>query len=107
MGAAGVDIAEHLKKKYNAPIEQSARSRAAIGARGEELGFRFEIGKRDRVYKTLDAHRLLHWAQPEGRKLALKHALFAAYCTAGPIPSDHDVLGEIAAELGLDAARAR
>jgi predicted DsbA family dithiol-disulfide isomerase len=107
LGAAGADIAEHLKKKYGATPEQSARSREAIRARGEELGFRFEMGKRARIYNTFDAHRLLHWAELEGRQLALKHALFVAYFTAGKDPSDHEVLVAIAAEVGLDAARAR
>src|ERR1700688_4168730 len=50
LGAAGEDRAEHLKKKYGATPEQSARSREVIRARGEELGFRFEIGKRARIY---------------------------------------------------------
>ena len=65
LGAAGEDSAEHLKKKYGATPEQSARSREAIRARGEELGFRFEMGKRARIYNTFDAHRLLHWAELE------------------------------------------
>jgi predicted DsbA family dithiol-disulfide isomerase len=107
LGATGEDIAEHLKKKYGATPEQSARGREAIRARGEELGFRFEMGKRARIYNTFDAHRLLHWAELEGRQLALKHALFVAYFTAGKDPSDHEVLVAIAAEVGLDAERAR
>jgi predicted DsbA family dithiol-disulfide isomerase len=64
------------------------------------------MGKRDRIYNTFDAHRLLHWAELEGRQLALKHALFVAYFTAGKNPSDHTVLVAIAAEVGLDPARA-
>jgi predicted DsbA family dithiol-disulfide isomerase len=107
LGAAGEDIAEHLKKKYGATPEQSARSREAIRARGEELGFHFEMGKRGRIYNTFDAHRLLHWAELEGQQLALEHALFAAYFTAGKDPSDHDVLVAIAAEVGLNTGRAR
>jgi len=107
MGTAGEDIAEHIAKKYGATAEQSTRSREAIRARGEELGFHFEMGKRNRIYNTFDAHRLLHWAELEGRQWALKHALFAAYFTAGKNPSDRDVLVDIAAQVGLDAARAR
>jgi predicted DsbA family dithiol-disulfide isomerase len=107
LGASGEDICEHLQKKYGATAEQSARSREAIRARGEELGFRFEMGKRARIYNTFDAHRLLHWAELEGHQLALKHALFAAYFTAGQDPSDHDVLVAIAAAVGLNIGRAR
>ena len=107
MGTAGEDIAEHIEKKYGATAEQSARSREAIRARGEEVGFDFQLDKRDRIYNTFDAHRLLHWAELEGRQQALQHALFAAYFTAGKNPSDRDVLVDIAAQVGLDAARAR
>lgn len=107
MGADGEDIAEHLKKKYSMTAQQAAHSRDAIRARGEELGFHFAMGRRKRIYNTFDAHRLLHWAELEGRQRALQHALFAAYFTAGKNPSDRDVLVAIAAEVGLDAARAR
>jgi predicted DsbA family dithiol-disulfide isomerase len=106
IGAGGEDIAEHLKKKYNATSEQTARSREALLARGAALGFHFEMDKRERIYNTFDAHRLLHWAQLEDRQLALKHALFSAYFSAGQNPSDHKVLVEIASKVGLDAARA-
>lgn len=107
MGPAGEDIAAHIERKYGATAEQSARTREAIRARGEELGFRFEMGRRDRIYNTFDAHRMLHWAELEGWQLALKHALFVAYFSAGRNPSDHAVLVDIAAQVGLDATRAR
>jgi predicted DsbA family dithiol-disulfide isomerase len=106
MGAAGEDIAEHLRQKYGADPEQFERSREALRARGEELGFKFQMGKRNRIYNTFDAHRLLHWAELEGRQHALKEALFDAYFAAGKNPSDHELLANIAAEVGLDRARA-
>src|SRR5271155_2748942 len=60
MAPAGEDIAEHLAHKYGASAEQAARTREAIRARGAEVGFSFNIAKRDRIYNTFDAHRLLH-----------------------------------------------
>jgi predicted DsbA family dithiol-disulfide isomerase len=107
LAAAGEDITEHLKKKYGATAEQSEHNREAIRARGAEVGFRFKMDKRDRVYNTFDAHRLLHWAGLEGRQQALKHALFEAYFFAGKNPSDRNVLVDIAAAVGLNGARAR
>jgi predicted DsbA family dithiol-disulfide isomerase len=65
------------------------------------------MDKRDRIYNTFDAHRLLHWAETEGRQQALKHALFRAYFTDGEAPSDPSVLVRIADEVGLDKARAQ
>jgi predicted DsbA family dithiol-disulfide isomerase len=107
LAAAGEGITEHLKEKYGATAEQSELNREAIRARDAEVGFRFKMDKRDRVYNTFDAHRLLHWAGLEGRQQALKHALFEAYFSAGKNPSDRDVLVDITAAVGLNGARAK
>lgn len=107
MPAQGQDITEHLAEKYGATPEQSEQTREMIRARGEEVGFSFALDKRSRIYNTFDAHRLLHWAEQEGRQLALKHALFKAYFSAGENPGAHEVLVRIAGEVGLDAARAQ
>jgi predicted DsbA family dithiol-disulfide isomerase len=107
MPGAGQDIDEHLAEKYGATPEQSEQTRAMIRARGEEVGFSFALARRSRIYNTFDAHRLLHWAEPEGRQLALKHALFKAYFTDGENPGAHEVLIRLAGEVGLDAARAQ
>ncbi len=107
MPPGGQDIDEHLAEKYGATPEQSEQTREMIRARGEEAGFTFAMAKRSRIYNTFDAHRLLHWAEQEGRQLALEHALFRAYFTDGENPGAHEVLIRIAGEVGLDAARAR
>jgi predicted DsbA family dithiol-disulfide isomerase len=106
MGPAGEDISDHLRQKYGSGPEQLERSREALRTRGEELGFTFEMNKRTRIYNTFDAHRLLHWAELEGRQQALQHALFSAYFTAGKNLSDRETLADIAVEAGLDRVRA-
>jgi predicted DsbA family dithiol-disulfide isomerase len=103
----GQDITEHLVQKYGSTPEQLQRNRESIRARGADLGFTFEMGKRSRVYNTFDAHRLLHWAELEGRQRDLKRALFTAYFTEGRNPSDREVLIDVATQAGLDAVRAR
>jgi predicted DsbA family dithiol-disulfide isomerase len=107
MPAEGQDIADHLAQKYGSTREQLLRNQENIRARGAELGFTFDMSKRSRVYNTFDAHRLLHWAEVEGRQRELKRALFAAYFTEGRNPSDHEVLIDVAAQAGLDSQRAR
>jgi predicted DsbA family dithiol-disulfide isomerase len=102
MGPEGQDIAEHIAQKYGSSAEQFAQSQEMIRARGAQLGFRFDMQKRTRIYNTFDAHRLLHWAQLEGKQLQLKQALFSAYFTDGVDPSDHATLSAIAAQVGLD-----
>lgn len=107
MGPQGQDIGEHLHEKYGATPEQSRQTREAIVARGAALGFTFRMGQRSRIYNTFDAHRLLHWAEEEGRQLPLKQALFAAYFTEGENPGSHEVLVRLAGAVGLDADAAR
>ena len=107
MPPEGQDINEHLAEKYGATPEQSEQTRAMISARGAEVGFSFAMDKRSRIYNTFDAHRLLHWAEEEGKQLALKHALFKAYFGDGENPGSHEVLVRLAQEVGLDAARAQ
>lgn len=107
MAAEGQDIVEHIAEKYGSSPEQIAANGEAIRARGAALGFAFNMDKRNRIYNTFDAHRLLHWAELEGRQLELKTALFEAYFTDGMNPSDHDVLIAMALKAGLDADKAR
>jgi predicted DsbA family dithiol-disulfide isomerase len=107
MGPEGQDIAEHLQEKYGSTPEQAAAAREAIRERGAALGFTFNMDKRARIYNTFDAHRLLHWAELEGKQLALKKALLIAYFTDGKNPSDKEVLVQVATEVGLDAVQAR
>ena len=106
MPAGGQNITEHIAQKYGATPEQSAATREAIRVRGEELGFTFSMGKRGRIYNTFDSHRLLHWAEEEGKQYALKRALFTAYFTEGQDPSSHAVLLSLADSVGLDPVKA-
>lgn len=107
MPAGGQDIAEHIAQKYGSSVEQLAKNQEMIRARGADLGFSFDMSRRSRIYNTFDAHRLLHWAESEGRQHALKNALFTAYFTEGRNPSDREVLIEVATRVGLDPVEAR
>ena len=107
MPPEGEGIAEHLQKKYGMDDAQLAQNQERIRQRGAELGFAFDMDARSRTYNTFYAHRLLHWAEGEGRQRELKHALLRAYFTEGKNVSDRDTLVEIATGAGLDATRAR
>ena len=106
MPPEGEDATEHLSRKYGAPPEQLAKSRAALRERGAAVGFTF--GDRPRVWNTFDGHRLLHWAGLESaeRQRALKHALLTAYHTHAENPGDREVLLRVAGKVGLDVERA-
>lgn len=106
MGKEGQDIGEHIAQKYGATEEQQQQSREMIRQRGADVGFTFDMSKRGRIYNTFDAHRLLHWAEEQGKQRDLKRALFEAYFTRGEDPSSHEVLLEVADSVGLDKGEA-
>ncbi|WNW13713.1 DsbA family oxidoreductase [Pseudomonas sp. DTU_2021_1001937_2_SI_NGA_ILE_001] len=105
MAAEGQDIKEHIAEKYGSTPAQIEAIHQTIRSRGAELGFDFAQGER-RIYNTFDAHRLLHWAELEGRQHALKNLLFQAYFSDLRNPSDIDTLAELAERAGLDRHRA-
>jgi predicted DsbA family dithiol-disulfide isomerase len=105
MPPEGEDATEHLMRKYGSTPEQLERNREVLRARGAELGFVFN--KRERIYNTFDAHRLLHWAALEGRALELKHALLQAYLTDGEDVSSARTLLRLAKGVGLNEQRAQ
>ncbi|MEP6896905.1 MAG: DsbA family oxidoreductase [Rhodanobacter sp.] len=107
MPPEGEDVGEHIAKKYGMSSAQLAQNQESIRQRGESLGFTFNMDRRSRIYNTFDAHRLLHWAELEGRHLPLKQALLRAYFTDGQDVSAHDVLASLAENVGLDAGQAR
>lgn len=108
MPPEGANAAQYLKSKYGLTDAQLAANRERIVALGAAAGFAF--GQREHVWNTFDAHRLLHWAGAEGApgaQRALKHALLTAYHGEGRNPGAHDVLLELAGQVGLPVERAR
>jgi predicted DsbA family dithiol-disulfide isomerase len=108
MAPEGADATEYMSAKYGMKPDQLAENRARIVERGAAEGFSF--GERSHVWNTFDAHRLLFFADtegPAGSQRALKHALLAAYHGQGRNPGAHDVLLELAGQVGLPVDRAR
>jgi predicted DsbA family dithiol-disulfide isomerase len=104
----GADLVEYLSGKYGLSAAQIATNQARIADRGAAEGFTF--GTRKHIWNTFDAHRLLYWAGvegPPGSQRALKHALLTAYHGQGRNPGAHDVLLELASQVGLPVERAR
>jgi predicted DsbA family dithiol-disulfide isomerase len=108
MAPEGEDRDEHLAKKYGRSKEEFAASRETIRQRAAAVGF--TMNPQNRIYNSLDAHRLLHWAglvDKAGAQAKLKHALLGAYFTEGLNITDPDVLVAKAEAAGLDPNEAR
>lgn len=102
MPRVGQNIVEHVAQKYGSTPQQAEANRTMIRDRAAELGFTMNGSAESRIYNTFDAHRLLHWAALHDRQASLKAALFVAYFTDQRDPSDHAVLADVAASVGLD-----
>jgi predicted DsbA family dithiol-disulfide isomerase len=107
MPAEGEHAVQHMMRKYGRTAEEVAARNEMVIARGQDIGFRFDLEKRSHFYNTFDAHRLLFWASQEGRQVELNRALIRAYFTDGQNISDHQTLAQQAGEAGLDTVRAR
>ena len=115
MPPEGEDAAEHVMRKYGISAEQSRANSGKMSEIASELGFAFNRGPGFRMRNSFDAHRLLSWAgaleEPDqetatGVQTALKLALFRAHFTDNRDVSDHGVLADVAASVGLDRDRA-
>lgn len=104
MGPEGEEVVAYIARKYGRTPAQIAEAQARIRQAGANAGFAF--GRRDHVWNTFDAHRMLHWASLEGRGAELKRALLRAYHGEGRNPGAKDVLVEAAVAVGLDRVRA-
>ncbi len=74
---------------------------------GAEAGAPFAFDKIMRSPNTIDAHRLIRWAQPSGRQSEVVEQLFRAYFVEGEDIGDHATLARIAGAGGLDEAAIR
>ncbi|MEZ5961816.1 MAG: DsbA family oxidoreductase [Hyphomonadaceae bacterium] len=106
MAPEGENTAEHVAKKYGSTQERSNAVREVIREHGAALGFTFNYGPDSRIWNTFDAHRLLHWAELEGKGLALKQALFKLTFTDQRPTSDQAALLDAVRDAGLNVARA-
>jgi predicted DsbA family dithiol-disulfide isomerase len=103
MPKEGRDRAAYRAAKFGAEAaaldERVTEAAAAAG-----LGFRTDL--MTRTPNTLDAHRLVWWAEQHGVQDAVMEAVFRAYFVAGRDIGDRDVLADCAAEAGVARAGA-
>lgn len=98
----GLDRAEYMEKKFG----KSGRLQSVhdnLTRLGADVGIPFAFDKIKRAPNTLDAHRLIRWANSAGVQGKVVDRLFKAYFVEGRDIGDRDVLIDIAGECGLDA----
>ncbi len=96
---------EVLERKYGMSPDEASAANRQMTELAAKVGLEYHLD-RVRIGNTFDAHRLIHLAGSVGLAGAMKERLLAAYFTEGRSISDTASLAGLAAEVGLDPARA-
>ena len=104
----GVDRKAYLQVKFGG-AERAQQVYERVTAAGRSVGIPFDFDAIERQPNTLDAHRLVAWAQSrnEGDADALVEGLFRANFLEGRYVGSTDELVVLAEGAGFDAADAR
>jgi predicted DsbA family dithiol-disulfide isomerase len=100
MPVEGMNRKVYRSKKFGS-WERSVAMDAQVAETGRSVGIDFNYDKVLVTPNTLAGHRLLWWAEKKDHQDHLAEALFRAYFTEGRDVGKHDVLAEVAAEVGL------
>ena len=102
----GVPYDAYMKQKFgtDGPSDRFKAMREALESAAPAVGIDFKFGQIPMRPNTLDAHRLLKWAQDQELGDQASDALFRAFFTELKDIGDHGILKEIAAEIGMDPA---
>ena len=104
--AEGVDRRAYLEAKFGGAAG-AAQVYDRVRAAGAAAGIAFAFERIARQPNTLDAHRLIAWAQARGGGEAMVERLFRAYFVDGRYVGDREVLAALAGEAGQDEGAAR
>jgi predicted DsbA family dithiol-disulfide isomerase len=99
----GEDRAAYIVRKFGSANALDA-GHQRLEAMGREAGIDYHFDRITRSPNTLDAHRLVRWATEAGKGAEMVDRLFRAYFSEGRDVGDHNVLGALATDVGLDGA---
>ena len=102
----GISRADYLTTKFGS-VERYQQMAERMKAAAAQEGLDYQLEKISRQPNTRDCHRLIHWADEEGKAAAMKQRLMDLYFTDGADLSDPAVLVQAAADIGLDAENVR
>ena len=98
----GISREEYLTTKFGSvEAYKGMAGRVVAAAKEEGLVYRPDLVQRQP--NTTDCHRLIHWAEAIGKAAEMKQRLMDLYFTEGADLTNHAVLVQAAADIGLDA----
>ncbi|MEE2760172.1 MAG: DsbA family oxidoreductase [Pseudomonadota bacterium] len=101
MPTEGMEPGEYARTKFGGEA-RARRVHSAIKRTGEAEGIDFRLHRISRVPNTIDSHRLIRFAEREGRADEVVEAVFKSYFLEGHDIGRRSTLTEIGARIGLD-----
>lgn len=102
----GISRNDYLTQKFGSPERYSGIA-TRVAATAAQDGLIYDKDHISRQPNTIDAHRLIRWADAKGLAPQMKQRLMDMYFTEGADLTDREVLVQAAADVGLDAATVR
>lgn len=96
---AGIPREEYVARKFGSR-GKGVNERVVMA--GRQLGIGFDYDKMKVQPNTLNAHRLMLFAERAGRQDELAEQLFRAHFTEGANLTDAETLADVGAKAGLD-----
>ena len=93
---------DYMRAKFGDGAEGFRQMREVLEASAPKAGIAFRFDEMEVRPNTLDAHRLMRWAQGQDLGAECAEALFAAYFKDLRDIGDAEVLSDIANEIGMD-----
>jgi predicted DsbA family dithiol-disulfide isomerase len=103
---AGMPRLDYISRKFGT-TEKVTPGHKRLTLLGEELGIEFHFEKIERQPNTIDAHRVIGWAQEAGKADLVVDRLFQMFFTEGADLSDREMMVEAGCAGGLDAKSLR
>ncbi|MGF7047724.1 putative DsbA family dithiol-disulfide isomerase [Paenibacillus sp. DS2015] len=98
-------VYDMLASKYGMSREQAIANTNNITQQAKELGLDYYFDRTIQT-NTFDAHRLSHFAASQGKLKEMTERLLRAHFTDTLHIGNHEILADLAAEVGLDRAEA-
>ena len=99
----GVPYKDYMKKKFgDGPNNRFAAMRDMLEKSAPDAGINFRFGETPMRPNTLNAHRVMKWAEGQGVSDKTSESLFKAFFDELRDIGDAEVLADIAQEAGLD-----
>jgi predicted DsbA family dithiol-disulfide isomerase len=94
---------KHLAESKGWSLDYTKGVTSHVTQLAENVGLTFDFDKAV-VANSFDAHRFSAFAKTKGLQDAAEERLFHAYFTEGKNTADHNILAQLGADIGLDAA---